>query len=104
MTTSILDWKVEPVSPSSSEETTWVSEDTVLYWTPFHQGDLKLETEISDVCESKAEAAVNMLESLEHLDDLDEWIKEGRHSFDTIKIKTMYNNQFICYMGTLFIC
>lgn len=70
-----MDWKQEPLSPLSADEVSWVSDDAALYFTSLGGNDGKLEQNVS-VCESKAEIAAKLLEDLEHLQNLDEWIKD----------------------------
>ncbi|KAF5288048.1 hypothetical protein FQR65_LT12098 [Abscondita terminalis] len=72
MSSLLLQWKEEPVSPLSSEESL-VSEDVDLYESIFL--DEKVDLELIP-CESKAVVATKLLEDLEQLGDLDEYIKE----------------------------
>lgn len=74
MSLILWEWKQEPVSPSSTDEVSWVSDDAALYWTSL--GDSDGKPEFASVIESKAEVAAKLLEDLEHLENLDEWIKE----------------------------
>lgn len=74
MSSLLLEWKQEPVSPSSADEVSWVSDDAALYWTSLGDNDGK--PELASAVESKAEVAAKLLEDLEHLEDLDQWIKE----------------------------
>lgn len=74
MSSSLLIWKQEPLSPQNSEES-WVPDDDVLYWTTLEQDETKVEFDF-DVCESKAEVASKLLNDLDQLEGLDEWIKE----------------------------
>lgn len=59
-----------------TEDASWVSEET-LYFSNFEHADFKLETENNDneACETKAEIASKLLDNLDQLEDLDEWIK-----------------------------
>lgn len=90
MSAALLEWKEEPVSPlTADEDATWVSEET-LYFSNFDEhaaANYKLETENQlveddddnnnndEACESKAEIASKLLDDLDQLEDLDEWIK-----------------------------
>lgn len=69
-----VEWKQEPESPQSVDEVSLVSDDTALYWTSVEDND-KFNEDVS-VFETKAEAAAKLLDDLEHLEDLDEWIKD----------------------------
>lgn len=79
----LMDWKQEPVSPLSSEEAQ-SSEDATLYANTLERYTPKVEWEFA-TCESKAEVASKLLEGLEQLEnlddfikiDFDEWIKNG---------------------------
>lgn len=86
MSSSLLwEWKQEPVSPLTNSEESLVSDDVALYGTTPEQTNLKAEIEFA-LCESKAEVASKLLEGLEQLEDLDdfikddfdEWIKDGK--------------------------
>lgn len=86
MSAALQEWKEEPVSPlTADEDATWVSEET-LYFSNFDEhaaANFKLETENQqaendneeEACESKAEIASKLLDDLDQLEDLDEWIK-----------------------------
>lgn len=78
MSSSMLLWKEEPVSPlSSADEASLL--DATFYQTSLEQYDeIKLEADLA-TCESKAEVASHILENLENLMDLDDLIKEGRY-------------------------
>ncbi|XP_044270855.1 activating transcription factor of chaperone [Tribolium madens] len=67
--------KEEPLSPLSSEEVSWLSDDT-FYQTPTDHENIKFEHDFVPCCETKAEVASLMLENLENLINLDELIKE----------------------------
>jgi hypothetical protein len=71
-------WKEEPLSPLSTEEVSWLSEDTFYQTSQEHDDCLKFEHDLVP-CESKAEVASLMLENLENLINLDELIKEGQY-------------------------
>lgn len=74
MSAAPSEWKEEPVSPLN-EDASWLSEET-LYFSNFEHPDFKLETENDDTaCETKAEIASKLLDNLDQLEDLDEWIK-----------------------------
>lgn len=81
MSAALQKWKEEPVSPLTDEEASWVSEETLYFSTFDEHTDFKLETENNynnnddEVCESKAEIASKLLDNLDQLEDLDEWIK-----------------------------
>lgn len=67
-----MEWKQEPSSPASSDEVTW--EDAALYWTSVEDNSNDAPT-----IESKADVAAKLLDDLEQLQDLDEFIKiEGK--------------------------
>lgn len=84
MSAALLEWKEEPVSPLTDEDATWVSEETLYFSNLDEHADFKLETENNDeeACESKAEIASKLLDDLDQLEDLDEWIKsEGLYYY-----------------------
>lgn len=65
------------MSPLTDEDASWVSEET-LYFSNFDEhADFKIETENQndEACETKAEIASKLLDNLDQLEDLDEWIK-----------------------------
>lgn len=80
MSAALLEWKQEPVSPLTDEDASWVSEET-LYFSSFEHANFKIETENNttidddEACETKAEIASKILDDLDQLEDLDEWIK-----------------------------
>jgi cyclic AMP-dependent transcription factor ATF-4 len=63
------------LSPLSTEEVSWLSEDTFYQTSQEHDDCIKFEHDLVP-CESKAEVASLMLENLENLINLDELIKE----------------------------
>lgn len=89
MSAALLEWKEEPVSPLTEEP--WASEET-LYLTGFEHADFKVETENDEeACETKAEIASKLLDNLDQLEDLDEWIKsEGLSYTITNKLTKEY--------------
>lgn len=70
----LVEWKQEPASPQNFEDTL-ASEFIDLYGSSLDEAIDKVDLEFNS-CESKAEVAGKLLEGLEKLENLDEFIKE----------------------------
>ncbi|KAB0792743.1 hypothetical protein PPYR_14702 [Photinus pyralis] len=71
---SSAEWKQEPASPQNFEEAL-ASEFIDLYGSSLDEAIESVESELSS-CDSKAQVAGKLLEGLERLENLDEFIKE----------------------------
>lgn len=72
-------YKQEPLSPLINEDA-WLLEDACLYWTEFddlHDDKYKIEEEFTS-CGFKSEVATKLLDGVEQLESLDDWIKDGK--------------------------
>lgn len=93
-------WKQEPVSPLN-DDASWVSEET-FYLPALEHDDLKHDID----CETKAEIASKLLDNLDQLEDLDEWIKNEGKIFLLQRLSINVNFHYFsifCYLYKILI-
>ncbi|KAF5282461.1 hypothetical protein FQA39_LY17576 [Lamprigera yunnana] len=76
---NLLEWKQEPVSPLGSEEA-FLNEDVDFYKSISDYTNEKVDLELVSL-ETKAEVATKLLDDLEQLGNLDEFIKDDLDEF-----------------------